>query len=71
MKICRICNKLSATDSDHIDCIQQRRIKMEDDNLKEKLPEKLDMEKDSDNLGVEIKAILEYMAREKIESERS
>ena len=68
MRICRVCNKVSATGSDHTDCIQQRRIEMEDGGLKESIPEKLDMAKDPGELGVEIRAILEHLAREKAES---
>ena len=45
VKICNICHKISATDQDHIDCVQKRRIELEDDDLKNKLPEKLDLSK--------------------------
>lgn len=68
MRICRICNRISATGSDHTDCVQQRRIEMEDEGLKESIPEKLDMAKNPGELGVEIRAILEHLAREKAES---
>ena len=65
-RICSICNKISATGLDHTDCIQRRRIEAEDAHWKEGLPERmLDAEKNSGDLGVEIKAILEHMAREK------
>ena len=65
MKICSICHKISASGDDHLDCREKRRVELEDEDLKQKLPEKLDMAKDSDDLAVEVKAILEHMTREK------
>ena len=65
MKICSICHRLSGTGQDHLDCIQKRRIDLEDDDKKNKLPEKLDLTKDPQDLGVEVKAILEHLAKEK------
>ena len=65
MKICSICHRLSGTGQDHLDCVQKRRIDLEDDDKKNKLPEKLDLAKDPQDLGVEVKAILEHLAREK------
>ena len=58
MKICSICKKISGTGSDHLDCIEKRRIELEDGGLKEKLVEKLDLEKDPNDMGKEIKALL-------------
>ena len=65
MKICSICNKISGTDDDHLDCQQKRRIELEAEDLKEKLPEQLDMAKNSNDLGSEIKAVLDHMTKEK------
>ena len=65
MKICSICHKISATDDDHLDCREKRRVELEDEDLKRKLPEKLDMSKNSDDLATEVKAILDHMTREK------
>ena len=65
MKICNICHKISATGQDHIDCIQKRRIELEDDDLKNKLPEKLDLAKNQQDLGIEVRAILEHLTKEK------
>ena len=65
MKICSICKKISGTDNDHLDCLEKRRVELEDGGLKDKLVEKLDMEKDPNNLGVEIKAVLEHLTKEK------
>ena len=42
-----------------------RRIKLEADDVKEKLPDKLDMAKNTDNLNSNIKAVLHHMTREK------
>ena len=65
MKICSICHRLSGTGQDHLDCIQKRRIELEDDDRKNNLPEKLDLAKNSQDLGVEVKAILEHLAKER------
>jgi hypothetical protein len=64
MKNCSICHKISATGEDHLDCIQKRKVELEDDDFKQKLPEKLDISKDSE-LQPEIKALLEHMTKEK------
>ena len=62
MKICNICHKISATDQNHLDCIQK--IRLEDENFKWSIPEKLELAKDSQNLGVEVRAILEHLTKE-------
>lgn len=67
LKICSICNRISATDEDHLDCVQKRKIELEKSDEKEKLPEKLDIAKNPDNLGVEVRAIIEHLLREKDE----
>lgn len=64
MKICSICHKISATEQDHLDCIQKIRIEFEDENFKQSIPEKLELAKDSQNLGVEVRAILEHLTKE-------
>ena len=69
MKICNICHKISATDQDHIDCVQKRRIELEDEDTKSKLQEKLNLSKDTQDLGIEVKAILEHLTKEKSESD--
>ena len=65
MKICSVCHKISGTNEDHLDCKEKKRIELDNDNLKEKLPEKLDMSKNANDLNVDIKAILDYMIRKK------
>lgn len=67
MKICKICHRISATGQDHLDCIQKRRVELEDEDLKNKIPEKLDLGKNPEDLGVEVRAILEHLSREKKE----
>ena len=67
MKICSICNKVSATDEDHTDCIQMRRVELEDDDFKDSIPERMDVAGNPQDLGVEIRAVLEHLAREKTE----
>ena len=64
MKICNICHKISATDQDHLDCIQKIRIEFEDEDFKRGIPEKLELAKDSQNLSVEVRAILEHLTKE-------
>ena len=71
MKICNICHKISATDQDHIDCIQKRNIEMEDEDFKNSIPEKLNLSKNNQDLGVEVRAILEHLTKEKDKAERS
>jgi len=64
MKTCSICHKISATDDDHLDCQQKLKIELEDKKFKENIPEKLDLAKNVNDLGVEIKAFLEYIKKE-------
>ena len=65
MKICSVCNKISGTDEDHLDCLEKRRIELEDEDKKQKVPEKLDIAKNPEELSSDIKAILEHLSREK------
>ena len=65
MKICSVCHKISGTNEDHLDCLEKKRIELDGDNLKEKLPEKLDMSKNANDLNVDIKAILDHLIRKK------
>ena len=65
MKICSICHRISATGQDHLDCIQKRRVELEDEDLKNKIPEKIDLAKNPEDLGIEVRAILEHLSREK------
>ena len=64
MKICNICHKISATDKDHTDCVQKRSIETENLDFKNGLAEKLNLSKNNQDLGVEIKAILGHLTRE-------
>ncbi len=61
MRICSICHKISGIDDDHTDCKEKRRIELEDAEMKEKLPEKLDLQSGSGDLAKEIKAVLDHM----------
>lgn len=65
LKICSICHKISAKDDDHLDCKEKRRVELEDEDLKRKIPEKLDMQKDPNDLSSEIKAVLDHVLRGK------
>ena len=56
MKICSICHKISGTDEDHLDCKEKKRIELENQDLKQKIPEKLDMAKNANDLNVDIKS---------------
>ena len=71
MKICNICHKISATDKDHTDCIQKRSIEIEDQNFKNSIAEKLNLSKSNQELGIEVKAILEHLSREKDQEDKS
>lgn len=63
--MCNICHKISATDQDHLDCIHRRSIEMQDEDFKNSIPEKLNLAKDTQNLGVEVRAILEHLTKNK------
>jgi len=65
MKICNICHKISATDQDHLDCVQKRSIEMEDEEFKNNITEKLNLSNNPQDLAVEMKAILEHLAKGK------
>ena len=65
MKNCSICHKISASDQDHLDCIQKRSIQMENANFKNDIPEKLNLSKNTQDLDVGIRAILEHLAKKK------
>ncbi len=65
MKICNICHKISATDQDHLDCLQKRSIEMQDDDFKKNIPEKLNQSINPQELGVEVRAILEHLSKKK------
>ena len=71
MKICNICHKISATDKDHTDCIQKRSIEMEDGNFKNNITEKLSLSKNNQDLGIEVKAILKHLTKEKNQEDDS
>ena len=65
MGTCSICKKISATDNDHLHCVEKRRIELENLQLKDTITEKLDLGKDPNNMGKESKALLGHMNREK------
>ena len=67
MKICSVCKKISGSDDDHLDCIQKQRVELEDLDFKNKIPEQLELSNISQDLGVEVKAILEHLAKDKEE----
>jgi len=65
MKICNICHKISATDQDHLDCVQKRSIEMQDEDFKNNITEKLNLSNNPQDLAVEMKAILEHLVKAK------
>ncbi|MCV0410726.1 hypothetical protein [Nitrosopumilus sp.] len=71
MKICNICHKISATDQDHLDCIQKRNIELSDEDFKNNIPERLNLSKNTQDLGVEVRAILEHLTKTKDEQDKS
>jgi len=70
MKICSICHKISATGENHLDCIQKRSIGLEDAEFKNDIPEKLNLSKNTQDLEVEVRAILEHLTKEKNEENK-
>jgi hypothetical protein len=67
MGICNICHKISATNQDHLDCVQKRSIELESGDFKNSIPEKLNLAKDTQELGVEVRAILEHLTKNRDE----
>jgi len=65
MRLCNICHKISATDQDHLDCIQKRSIELEAEDFKNNIPEKLNLSTNNQELGVEVRAILEHISKNK------
>ena len=65
MKICNICHKISGSGEDHLDCVQKRSVELENEDFKSKITENLQLSNNSQDLGVEIKAILEHLSRDK------
>lgn len=65
VKICSICHKISATDEDHLDCQEKKRIELEAEDFKETLGEKLAISKLDGELHSEIKSLLDHLARKK------
>jgi hypothetical protein len=65
VKICSICNKISGSDKDHLDCIQKRSVELEDVDFKSKITEQLTLSKNSQDLDVGVKAIMEHLAKKK------
>jgi hypothetical protein len=71
MKICSVCKKISATEENHLDCIQKRSIEFEDAEFKKGITEKLNLSTDYQGLGVEVRAILEHLTKDKDSEEKS
>jgi len=69
VKICSICHKISGSDKDHLDCIQRRQVDLEDGDFKSKITEQLELSKNSQDLDVGVKAILEHLSKEKDKDE--
>jgi len=70
VKICNICHKISATDKDHTDCIQKRSTEIENQDYKNSLGEKLNLSKNNQDIGIEVKAILEHLTRERNQEDK-
>ncbi len=71
MKICSIYKKISATGENHLDCVQKRSIELEDTEFKNGITEKLNLSTDYQGLGVEVRAILEHLTKDKDSDEKS
>ena len=65
MKVCSICHKISGSDKDHLDCIQRQHVDLENGDFKSKIAEQLELSKNSQDLDVGVKAILEHLAKKK------
>ena len=67
MKICSVCKKISGTDNDHLDCLQKQKVELENEDFKSKIAEQLELSTGTQDLGVEVKAILEHLSKNKDE----
>ena len=67
MRICNICHKISATNQDHLDCVQKRSIELESEDFKNGIPEKLNLSNHTQELDVEVRAILEHLTKNRDE----
>jgi hypothetical protein len=65
MKLCNICHKISATNQDHLDCVQKRSIESEAADFKNNIPEKLNLSSNTQEIDVGVKAILEHLSKKK------
>ncbi len=65
MKLCNICHKISATNQDHLDCLQKRNIELDAEDFKNNIPEKLNLSNDTQEIDVGVKAILEHLSKNK------
>ena len=65
MKLCNICHKISATNQDHLDCVQKRNIESEAADFKNNIPEKLNLSSNTQEIDVGVKAILEHLSKKK------
>lgn len=65
MKLCNICHKISATNQDHLDCVQKRSVELGDADFKNGIPEKLNLSNNTQELSVEVRAILEHLSKNK------
>ena len=63
MRVCSICDRISGDERDHLDCIEMRRVRLEDEDLKRGVPERLGASRSSE-LAAEIRAVMDHMARE-------
>ena len=65
MKLCNICHKISGTGQDHLDCIKKRSLEVEAEDFKNNIPEKLNLSNNTQEIGVEVRAILEHLSKNK------
>ena len=65
MKICSICHKISGTDDDHTDCKARLRLELEAEDFKKSIPERLDLDKNANDISPDLKALLDHMSKEK------
>lgn len=59
MRICTVCGRVSGTGDDHLDCVERRRIELEDAGSRESLPERLAVQ--DGELAAEIRSVLDHM----------
>ena len=59
---CRICGRISSTPA-HLDCMERRRIEIENEDIKKTLPERISL--DNADICKDLRTLLNHISRDK------